>query len=304
VAYLIIHLSFTRFSYNFIVKQQIKSVVIGVTFAAAIFVPLIGLAAGPYLQLSSSQGAPGSTLVVSGYQFGPSTNVLVSLAGTTTGAAISNGSFTTTLTVPNVSPGTYTVLATSPQREQASASFTVTTNQTQRYYPHAEPSSWYLRPGQQLSFSGSGFAPNTSVTIQGGDGVIQTTTDNSGTFTISPFTIPYAWQNSRQKFNLSSEGSAYPVVMTIGIGTFYPHLTPSSYYIGTNQSMTATVSGFAPGEPVMLLSNGSLIAQANADSAGRTSFIFTTPSSRGRVVLKAQGAYSSVSVSRTITVHQ
>jgi hypothetical protein len=286
---------------------KIKNISLFVVFAGTILVPLVGLAAGPYLQLSAPQGQPGSALVVSGYQFGPSTNVLVSLAGMTASATVTNGSFSTTLAVPNVSPGTYTVLATSPQREQASNSFTVIptiTPPSQLYYPRAQPSSWYLRPTQMLSFSGLGFAPNTPITIQGGSGVIQTTADSSGAFMTTPFTVPYAWQNSKQKFNITSDGSAYPIVFIIGIGTFYPHLAPSGYYIGRSQDMTAKVSGFAPGEPVILLNNGALIVQQNVDSTGRALFSFTSPSTSGRFTLMAEGAYSHVFVSRTITVHQ
>src|SRR3954468_187909 len=92
-------------------------------FASAILLPGAGFASGPYLQLSNYSGMPGSTIYINGYQFGPSTNVFVSLGGTSTGVTVNGGSFAATLTVPYVSSGLYTLLATSPQREQASASF-------------------------------------------------------------------------------------------------------------------------------------------------------------------------------------
>ena len=270
-----------------------------IIFASTLLVPAVGLAAGPYLQLSSYSGLPGSSITVSGYQFGASTNILVSLAGASSGTSIQNGSFTTMLTIPNVSSGSYTVYATSPQREQASASFYV---QGRNYYPTASPSSWYLLPGQQLSFSGSGYMPNSTVHIQGGSVVLSATTDSNGSFSALPMAVPYAWQNSHQNFSITSD-TAYSIPISITIGTFYPNINPSSYYVGHAAHLSAWASGFGPNEPVLLLVNGAVVTQKNADSSGAISFDLTAPSSGGSFVLTAQGAYSSVQSSRTIALY-
>jgi hypothetical protein len=243
---------------------------------------------------------PGSTVQVSGFQFGPSTNAFVSLAGASTGTTITNGSFATTLTVPNVSQGNYTVLATTPQREQASANFYIQPMQSR--YPNARPSSWYLLPGQQISFSGSGYAPNAQVTVQGGGGTITATADNNGNFSTDPVTVPYKWQNSTQNFVVKS-GGAYDIPITLSVGTFYPNLNPSTYYAGYGQSMSATATGFAPNEQVMLLVNGALVAQVASNAQGAVAFTFIAPSSGSTFTLTAQGFYSGVMSSRTITLH-
>lgn len=272
----------------------------GALALSILLAPLLSLAAGPYLLLSSHDLVPGSTLSMQGNQFEPSTNVLVSLAGASATAAVTNGSFNAKLTVPDVPTGTYTVLATSPQRVQASASVQIRRPQ---FYPNAEPSLWYLLPGQQLSFRGSGFAPNTLITIQGGGGTIEARTDGGGSFSTSPITVPFRWQNSMQTFDITSPRAAYTIHLHVAIGTFYPQLSPSAYYIGVNQPMSASVGGFAPGEPVMLLVNGSLVRQTNADGGGNASFSFTTPSTGSSFTLLAQGANSGVVVSRVITLH-
>jgi len=269
---------------------------------AAIFLPMIVLASGPYLTLSTYSGAPGSSVQVSGNGFGSaSTNVLVSMQGQsqTASATVNNGSFSdATLTVPQVPPGTYTIMATSPQREQASTNFYVS-----GYYPNASPSGWYVVPGQSLSISGSGWPPNASITIQGGDGTMTATTNGSGAFTSPTITVPYKWQNSTQTFVVSGSGAAYSVPMTITIGTFYPNLNPSSYYVAQGSTMSASMSGFSPNEIVYVMLNGALVAQPTADGSGKATVSFATPNTTGNVTLMAQGASSGVSVSRTITLY-
>jgi hypothetical protein len=272
--------------------------------AVAALLPLTALAA-PSLILTPSHGTAGQNFTVSGSGFSASTNVLVSMQGQpqTSGVGVSNGSFSTTLTVPNTSSGNYTVLATSPQREQGSAIFTVDqAAASPLVYPRAQPSSWYTLPGQTMYFSGSRFLPGDTVRILGGGGEIDTTVGADGSFVSPSFTVPFKWQRSTQTFSVESPHSAYPIKITVHIGTFYPKLSPSTYYVAAGQTMSATARGFAPGEPVMLLANGALVQQLPADAQGSVSFNFMIPN-RGRITLMAQGAYSEVSSSRTITAY-
>ena len=272
---------------------------LGSIVATTLLSPLVGFAAGPYLQLSSYSGEPGSTVVVRGYQFGPSTNAFVSLAGTSIGVTMSNGFFSTMLSVPTVSQGSYAVRATSPQREQASADFYI---ERHAYYPHAHPSRWYILPGQSLSFSGEGYAPHATITVSGGGTTLSTTADSNGTFSTNPIMVPYSWQNSTQTYEITSSG-VYGITMSLPIGAFYPNLNPTTYYSGTNQNMGASATGFASGEPVSLSINGSSVAQKNADSSGNVFFDFVTPVSGRDFTLTARGIYSNVSSSRTIGLH-
>lgn len=271
-----------------------------VIIGAAALIPTFAFAA-PYLLLSSYSGSPGSTVSVSGAGFGPSTNVLVSMDGQsqTASAAITNGSFSgARLTVPQSAPGPHTVLATSPQREQAQTSYYIT-----GFYPKAAPSSYYVLPGQAMSFSGSNFAPNQQVTIQGGGGTLSATSDSNGNFTTQTFTVPFKWQNSDQTFTVNSSGTAYQIPLTVKVGSFYPNLNPSSYYVARGSGMSASVTGFAPGETVYLLVNGALVAQTAASGSGNASFNFNAPGSGTSATLMAQGASSGVQTSRTITLY-
>lgn len=173
------------------------------------------------------------------------------------------------------------------------------------FYPNAFPSQWYVLPGQQLSFNGSNFPPNDTVTIQGGGMTITASTSGSGQFTSNAITVPFGWQNSRQSFTATaaSDGVSTPNPITVEIGSFYPQLNPSSWWIGFNQGMSASATGFAPGEQVKLIVNGNQVGQMAADGSGNATFSFTTPGSGNSATLTAQGLSSGKSVSQTIFLH-
>lgn len=173
------------------------------------------------------------------------------------------------------------------------------------FFPNAFPSQWYALPGQQLSFSGSNFPPNTAITIQGGGMTMTATSNGSGQFTSNAITVPFGWQNSRQSFTATaaSDGVSTPNPITVEIGSFFPQLNPSSWWIGYNQGMSASATGFAPGEQVQLLANGNQVGQMAADGSGNATFNFTTPGSGSSAVLTAQGLSSGRSVSQTIFLH-
>ncbi|MGH7141409.1 MAG: hypothetical protein ACREGH_02125 [Minisyncoccia bacterium] len=286
-------------------KKELISTGLGVSVMAALaLMPLGASAESAYVLLSSYNPASGSTITINGHQFG-SGSVSVSLDGVSTNATTTNGSFSTNLTVPSVPSGTYTLHAAGSHGEQASATLYINNTAAERhYYPTAAPSQWYVLPGQTLGFSGAGFAPNAPVSIAGGFGTLTATTSNGGTFSLSGAAVPFSWQNSRQTFTISSPGSAYPISLTVSVGTFYPNLNPSTYYVGVNQSMSASVSGFASNEQINLNVNGNSVAQTNSDGSGNASFSFSAPNSGNSFTLTAQGETSGAATSRTITLHQ
>lgn len=182
-----------------------------------------------------------------------------------------------------------------------------TPDSTASYYPNAYPSAWYLLPGQQLSFSGSGFAPNENVTIQGDTVNTSITADGSGRVSANNvLTIPYSWATSQRTFMVTgsiSNGNVTPKPITIQIGTFYPQLNPSSWWIGYRQNMSVSVMSFAPGEQVKLLVNGTQAGQTAADGSGNATMNFTTPGSGSSATLTAQGLSSGLSSTHTIYLH-
>lgn len=173
-----------------------------------------------------------------------------------------------------------------------------------QYYPSVSPSVWYILPGRELSFNGTGFAPGETVTIQGDSVNTAVTTEQNGSFTANRVVIvPFSWVSSVRNFTVTgsvSRDRATPRPITIHIGTFYPGLTPSSWWIGRGQAMNVDVNGFAPGEEVRLLVNGEQVEQRAIDSSGSASFSIVTPRSGGTAMLTAQGISTGISVSRII----
>lgn len=162
---------------------------------------------------------------------------------------------------------------------------------------------WYLTPGQTLSFSGSGFAPHETVTVTG-DKNFTVTADQNGNFSnAGSVAVPYSWQNNTQSFTFTGNRSAYSITIKTSVGSFYPNLNPSTYYVGVGQGMSASVTGFAPGEQVQLQGNGSQVAQQSTDGSGQASFNFAAPSSGSTFTLAATGQSSGRTVTRTVTLH-
>lgn len=171
------------------------------------------------------------------------------------------------------------------------------------YYPTVTPSSWYLLPGQTLSFSGTGFAPGEAANVSGGE-TFAVTADQNGKFSgAGAMIVPYSWQNNTQSFTFSGSQDAYSVTDTLGFGSFYPNLNPSTYYVGVGQGLNASVTGFASGEQVQLQVNGQSVGQQATDGSGNAGFSFNAPDSGSSFTLTAVGLLSGRASSRTITLH-
>ncbi len=173
------------------------------------------------------------------------------------------------------------------------------------YYPWGWPSTWYVRPGQTISFSGNGFAPLEQVTLHTPTGVSTFSTNSQGSFSAqAPYLVPFSFIHSTQTFSITSTISGKTISWNIGVGTFYPNLNPSTYYVPKNSHMSANASGFAPLEPVQLLVNGNMLMQTPSDNAGSVSFNFTTPASGQSFTLTTRGVWSNTESPRTISLAQ
>lgn len=176
-----------------------------------------------------------------------------------------------------------------------------------QYYPNAAPTLWYALPGQWLGFYGIGFAPGETIRITGGNGVVDmsATADGGGAFNMpQAVMIPFDWQNTTQTFTIRGNTSQWPSVFTIVVGTFYPQISPSTYWIGVGQSMTVSGISFAPGEQVRMYVNDSQVAQTTADGTGSVFFTITAPTSGTNATLSARGVSSGLSSTRVIYLRQ
>lgn len=126
-----------------------------------------------------------------------------------------------------------------------------------QFNPNVYPSAYYITPGQSLSFSGSGFAKNETITVFEGEtsNVLSTIeADEFGSFeSTGAFEIPFEWGGTNKSFRLVGQNSNAQATTSIGIGQFYPNASPSEYYIMPGKKINFTGNGFAPGETVDVL---------------------------------------------------
>ena len=262
--------------------------------------PIITLASGPWLNFNPSTASPGSTVQASGGGFAPNESINVSIAGGSLGHATADqgGTFkNASVVVPAKPAGNYQALATGDHRDQAIGNFYIA-----GYYPIASPSAWYILPGQTLNFTGSGFSPGEAVSISGA-ATGSTSSGADGHFSSGLMTVPFAWQGTTKTFMVQSVVSGASIPITVTIGSFYPQIEPSKYYVDHGGNLNAFGHGFAPNEMVNLLINGKQVMQASADSVGQVSFSFSAPSVGGSFELSAQGTLSHKSSTRTVSLH-
>ncbi|MDB5224471.1 MAG: hypothetical protein JWO43_93 [Candidatus Adlerbacteria bacterium] len=178
-------------------------------------------------------------------------------------------------------------------------------NQVATYYPSVSASTYYVLPGQAITFSGRDFAPSDTITITAprDTGVMNVTASSNGSFINQGFyVVPFAFADSRQTFTLTSNQSGKSFPITVVVGTFYPNLNPDSYYVARGSQGQASVEGFAPGELVELMVNGKVVATAHADSVGRATMNYSVPTYGTTFLLMAAGRASHTESDRTITL--
>lgn len=203
-----------------------------------------------------------------------------------------------------VKAGSYRIVY-SAAANQTTASFTITKKPGHviGYYPVANPSTYFILPGNPLSFSGRGFAPNENVSLYNGTVLASSySADANGNLSIpNAVTISHGLENTVQTFRLEGSVSGYSKTYRVVVGGFYPNITPSSYYFAQGQQITVTGKDFAPSEPVNIVFNG-VNSTITANAAGNISTVVTAPFSGGKYAITAQGAWSGAVSSRTVTV--
>lgn len=236
------------------------------------------------LSPSSYYSAPGGLITLSGTGFSPGESVVISgLPASTSATANGMGAFTINdVQVPAVPNMPATITGTG-QSSGATATFTMAIGQ---YYPDITPSFWFSYPGDTITFSGSGFAPNETLTVSGaGSGTITTT--NTGTFSGYTAVLP----SSNATYTFTGSKSVTPFSITIALGERFAGIWFDNYWGTGGSSLTVFGAGFGNGESVALSHNGSTFATATAGSDGSFSHLTTMPyAAPGALTITATGA--------------
>lgn len=172
--------------------------------------------------------------------------------------------------------------------------------------PFARPSAYYTLPHQSLSVHGAYFTPGETVTIRryGLASLVGTVVASSnGSF--AKELIPagsYQLGSTTQYYTLMGNVSRHPVTFGVVVGTYYPQITPSTYYASRGDTLILSGQRFAPNEPVWIYENGQLVDKASTNVNGAFARIITAPAIGNSVVVRAVGAWSGTWSARTITL--
>lgn len=133
---------------------------------------------------------------------------------------------------------------------------------------YVQLSQYYALPGQTVRAMGGNFAAGELVVVTL-DGQTQTvTTQAQGTFETAAFSIPFG--RGEYDLRLEARGERTGVATAhVRVGTFYPVITPSMWYVQPGSMVQFRGSGFAPGERVEVVRAGQVLETATADAQGQ-----------------------------------
>jgi hypothetical protein len=140
----------------------------------------------PEITVTPAAGSPGGTVTVEGTGFGKDVDVTIEFDGKEVAEDETDrdGSFAVTFTLPAEGPGTYKIRAEDEDRNRDDVNFNIATE--------INLSRTTGNVGSEVTVSGSGFTPNTTVTVNYASEpvvVATTTADATGKFSAT-FTVP------------------------------------------------------------------------------------------------------------------
>ncbi|MDE1879917.1 MAG: PKD domain-containing protein [Euryarchaeota archaeon] len=228
------------------------------------------------LLLAPASGAPGSSVLVTGTGFVPSTwdTAQWVRTGATLCSATSSatGTFSCTFTVPTTGQGTYNVTGFDGQGNSAQAQFTVV--------PALTDSPSFGTVGTSVVFSGAAFRAFSSISLTWSGGTACTSAaGHSGQFQCT-FTIPVGTSGGPHTFTATDgAGNTASVVFTETALVLSPTLGP----VGT--SVTFTAEGFHPSTSISIAWSGGTTCSGTTDTLGSFSCSAAAPAAPAGMVL-------------------
>ena len=277
-----------------------------------------GLVATSTFKLLPSIAAPGAVgvaglpLTVNGYAFGAGETVNlywnyvkgggIFVTGVTSD---SNGSFTTTITVPSSPSSGFSILGGVGQSSNTTATYSLTIYaQTLALAPLNGAAN------SILTLSAYGFEPNEAVNIYWNNGVVPvltSSTDNVGYMAPLTFTIPAGTAPGAYQVSAVGQTSHATIMNTYTVVAAASSLSIVSAPVGTQVIVTG--QGYTAGEQVSIVWNyngpgtGTTLTTVNASFSGTINATITVPTTTTGVYQVAAVGGTSQSVSQnTFTV--
>jgi len=232
--------------------------------------PNVSFTTQPKIVVSPLSGTVGGQITVGGTGFAASSVLTIYIDDEIEHTTQTNsvGTFAnTTLTIPESRQGSHTVKARDASANQATASFTVSP------VIAIDPTSG--TSGNEVTIGGTGFRPNTVITVSFNAVAIATTpspvTSNSkGSFSAS-FPIPAASGGTHQ---ISASDGTNSDSESLSILSSFS-LNPVSGFVGSKITVSGT--GFLPSKQIVITFHNKQIVTAVSDSYGRFNASFNVP---------------------------
>jgi hypothetical protein len=265
----------------------------------------------PTLTTSASPNTPGGINLVSGTGFAPGETVNLVLNGATGGHATADtsGNFANaSFTIPSVGIGTYQLHGIGA----SSGADAINYFYVGGFYPAANPSTYYLLPGDTLRFSGGGFAPGETVKIfanTGASAVSTFTASATGNFTdAGGYAIPATAPGGVQTFHVKSLTTGADIPIMVTVGSFNSLVTPDNYFVIPGQVVKFYGLGFASNEPIQVFlgTSGTPLTTLSADigggfsAAGNVTVPFSAAGTNPMYRFVGQNSHTSSTVNLTV----
>ena len=283
--------------------------------------PFLCATSPPGSTTAKTSGPPGTSVAVvgnsSGGQADPFATVSVYWEGLSgdvlgSGDADNNGDYRITVTIPEDTFGTHWIVVNDGETESGGAAFSVTPTLSVASIPPAYFGPTLALPGDDLTVTGSGFAPNDDITLFLNSTTLVTpasyvivaptfTTNGTGTFsgTIQVPTIPMA---NFDVYNFNATDEAGNTAIDSVTIDYYITCFPGS---GPTGIQTMIYGRIAASVAYDLRFNGALIATGTSGSDGSFMEFYTIPAvlSPGTYPIDIWWALTEVrSVNFTVTV--
>ncbi len=268
----------------------------------------------PVLDVKSSGNTPGTVITLSGTGFAPGEQVNFFMGGAGGGStkADGKGNFSKfSFTIPSLTPDTYQIEA----KGETSGSTAKNYFYVGTFYPVASPSSYYVMPGQAITFNGYNFVPGEQVSVVMGEGqqpVGTITVSGKGDFkNAGSFTPSVDLAGQILSFHLKSSKSAADIPATVSIGQFNSLVTPSAYYLIPGQTLDFYGKGFAPNETIQIYQGSAadslsptntITADKNGGFTKAGSLVIPYSAANSSLVFKFVGQSSNTSSSLSVSV--
>ncbi|MBN1366366.1 MAG: IPT/TIG domain-containing protein [Dehalococcoidales bacterium] len=220
------------------------------------------------ISLSSSSGAPGTSITVTGIEFGDSEVVTISFDGSTLTTAIATaaGFFSAPITIPASAYGAHTIAATGAVSGQLTAPFNTTKKVTW--------SKTSGSPGTSVTLTGAGFGAYDSITVKFESETVLTDTASSVGAWSEEFDIPDSASGSHTiSIKGTISGTTYDTFKTT------PKISLDKNTGAPGSTVTVSGAGFGDEETdICITFDGDVLTSGiTADEDGSWSSDFTVP---------------------------